>query len=276
MKILYTTLLDDEGKALDNRTIELSRFAWIARLQLWLLRFRYGHSRREHRDWIKTYYTMTITTETLKRGLAALDVHPKEELPDARMKEVIAFVLEEHFELEYECPTCTKDLPETTHCFYCGEFLDGVEETPLGPSRKYANYAKVDGERLLDRLIRFFGVDEVKRGKTVVSFRDTHLGVLFKTNLMKYSLKVEFPYRAERIAHHKKLGITNYKTPRAGYPSRAHVRELSEINPVLLEALTSVKALRAQEKITAPELRNRLERAGLKRAIRNRRKKENE
>jgi hypothetical protein len=205
--------------------------------------------------------------------MAALDVHPKEDLPDERMKEVIAYVLEEDFELEYECPTCGEDLPETAACFYCGEILDGIEEKVVGPSRTYANFEKVDGERLLDRLIRFFEVDKVRRGKTVVSFWDKHLGALFKCNLMDYSLKVEFPYRAERIAHHKKLGIKNYKTPRAGYPSCVHVRNLSDINPQLLEALTSVKALRAQEKITAPELRNRLERAGLKRAIRNRKKK---
>lgn len=216
---------------------------------------------------------MTITTETLKKGLVALDVHPKEELTDERMKEVIAYVLDESFELEYECPTCGEDLPETAHCFYCNEFLDGIEEVPLGPSKRFPGRSHVDGDRLLDKLIRFFDVDRVKRGGTVVSCWDNRLGVVFKCHLLDYSLKVEFPYRAERIAHHKKLGIKNYKTPRHGYPSCFHVREFSDINPLLLEALTSVKAIRAQEKITAPELRNQLERVGLKRAIRTRKKK---
>ncbi len=216
-----------------------------------------------------------ITDESLKAGLIALDIHPQEDLPGDRMTEIIGLTLDEHFDLEFECPTCGKDLPETESCFYCGAFFDGVQEEQetVPKSKRYANYDRVDGKRLLDKLIRFFAVDEIRRGKTVISFWDKHLGAIFKVEFKKYSLKVEFPYRAERIANYKNLQITNYSTPRAGYPSRVHLRQLSDINPQLLEALTSVKAKRAQHKITAPELRNQLEREGLRRAIKSRKKR---
>lgn len=208
-----------------------------------------------------------ITQETLKDGLTALDVHPKSELENDRMIEVIEHMLSEYFDVAFECPTCGKDLPETERCFFCGEFFEGVEEETKGPSRQYANMEKVDGEQLLAKLIRFFEVSEVRRGDTVISFWQDDLGCIVRCCLMQFSLKVEFPYTVDRIANGKKLGARNYKTPRHGYPSRLHIRKSAQINPELIDALQSVKALRAQEKITAPKFRNRLEQAAMRHVL---------
>ena len=210
-----------------------------------------------------------ITKDSLLVGLKALDVHPKlgTELPEDRMIEIMEGVLATEFDIAFECPTCGRDLPECERCFYCGEFFDGIEE-PERESKRWAKYKPVNGEKLLVKLIRFFPVTEVRRGKTVVSFIQEKLGLLFRVRLMEYSLKIDFPFELERIANAKKLGIKNYKVPREVCPCRVHIRRSSDINPDLLDALNSCKSLRAQNKIVVPEYRETLERAALKRVLR--------
>lgn len=218
-----------------------------------------------------------ITKDTLLEGLKALDIHPKSgaDLPEDRMAEVIEGVLVREFEIAFECPTCGKDLPECDRCFYCAEFFDGIE-APEKKSKRWAAYKKVNGERLLDKLIRFFPCSEVRRGKTVVSFWQDGLGVLIRVHLQEYSLKIDFPFELEQIANAKKLGLKNYTTPREGCPCRLHIRHSSQISPDLLDALNSCKSLRAQTRITAPEFRNKLEAAALAQVLREQQEKESQ
>ena len=217
-----------------------------------------------------------ITKETLLAGLHSLDIRPKLglELEEERMMEVLDNVLLEGFEIAFECPTCGKDLPECESCFYCAEPFDGVEEAEK-KSKCYAHFKKVDAEQLLVKLIRFFPCSEVRRGKTVISFWQDGLGSLFRVHLMEYSLKIDFPFKLTRIANAKILGIKSYSKPREGCPCRLHIRSASEISPDLLAALNSCKSLRAQNRITAPEFRNKLERAAIARVLRKQDKETN-